>query len=99
MALSPISAITITSGDAWTTLVDGPAVVTQAICSNQSFGRAAVSLRVQKDGVTAYLVPNDFLPWGATCRFRVGALALSAGDKLEAKSIGSVDWSISGMTA
>ncbi len=98
MAMTPTSAVRTTSGDTWTDLISGPAIVTQAICANNGVGDAKVSLRFMKGSATANLVPGDILAFGASSRFRIGALSLASGDKLQAKSFGTVDWTISGTT-
>jgi len=98
MAMTPTSAIVSTSGDTWTTLLTGPAIVTQVICAINAFGLCKVSLRLSKGSSSALIVPGDALPEGGSHRLRVGAISLAAGDKLEAKSIGAVDWTISGTT-
>lgn len=98
MAFLPISAIVTTTGDAWTDLMSGPSVVTQVICANTTVGDARVSVRLQKGSKTGVLVPNAILPEGGSYRFRVGAISLASGDKLQAKSSGSVDWTVSGTT-
>jgi len=98
MAMSPTSAIVTTSGDAWTDLLTGPAIVTQVICSNPGVLDAKVALRITKGSNSAILVPGDRLQRGGSSRFRVGAISLAAGDKLQAKSSGGVDWTVSGTT-
>lgn len=100
MAQTPLSAVLSTSGDTWTTLITGASggtQVTQVTCANSAFGQAKVSMRFTKGSASAFIVPGDALPDGRPYRFRVGALTLMSGDKLEVKSIGSVDWVLSGV--
>lgn len=99
MAQTPLSAVLSTSGDTWMTLVTGASAgtqVTQVTCASNAFGQAKVSMRFTKGSTSAVIVPGDALPEAASYRYRVGALTLMSGDKLEVKSIGSVDWTLSG---
>ena len=100
MAQTPLSAVLSTSGDTWQTLLAGSSAgsqVTQVICSSNAFGLAKVSMRFTKGSSSVNIAPSDALPEAKGYRYRVGALALMPGDKLEVKSLGAVDWLLSGV--
>lgn len=96
MAVVQISNGASTSGDTWTDLMTGAATVTSLVLANKSFGSARVSVRIMKGASPYLIVPEDELPQGASARLRLPAVVLEAGDKLQVKSIGGVDWIASG---
>lgn len=94
--LSPMSRAVTTAGDAWADLVSGAAVVLAVTLANKSFGTARVSMRMLKGSTPYDLVPDDALAQGASARLAFSRLVLEAGDKLQVKSVGGVDWVASG---
>lgn len=94
--LSPMSRAASTSGDTWTDLVTGAAVVLAITLANKSFGTARVSMRMMKGSTPYELIPDDALAQGASARLALSRLVLEAGDKLQVKSVGGVDWVASG---
>lgn len=98
MARAPFRASVSTSGDSWTTIVSGARTITSVLIASNTFSDAKVGLRVLKGSTATILVPDQLLPEAASYRFRVGALHLEAGDSLQGKSAGSVDWTVAGET-
>lgn len=91
-----IMRIAQTSGDAWTTIWSGPAEIHGLICANLALGDAAVSLRLW-DGTNERVIVNaDTLEEGGTGRILPVATIVD-GTALQARSVGSVDYIISGM--
>lgn len=86
-----------TSGDTWQDLVPGAATVQAVTLANTSFGAARVSMRLLKGSTPYSIIPDDELPQGASYRFRNPSIVIEAGDKLQVKSVGGVDWIASGV--
>ncbi|GAA5231740.1 hypothetical protein FOZ76_11675 [Verticiella sediminum] len=99
MALQQISRIVSTSGDTWADLVTGAATVTSLVLANKGITPSRVGVRIYKANATSSLiVPGDELAGGASARLRLPAVVLEAGDKLQVRSLGGVDWTASGAT-
>lgn len=98
MALIQISRVAATSGDTWASIVVGPATVTSLVLANKTVGPSRVSVRINKGATQALLVPEDELAHGGSSRLRLPSIVLEAGDTLQVKSIGGVDWVASGVT-
>jgi len=100
MALTQISRIASTTGDTWQTIITGPANVTSLTMSARSLGETRVAVALKKDdppGI-AYIVPGDALREGASARLRLPSIVLEAGDELQVRSSGLVDWIASAVT-
>jgi hypothetical protein len=98
MALTQISRVASTSGDTWISLMTGPATVTSLVLANKTVGPSRVSVRINKGATQALLVPDDEIAHGGSSRLRLPSIVLEAGDSLQVKSIGGVDWTASGVT-
>ena len=100
MALTQISRVAATSGNTWSNIMTGPGTVTSLILANKTVGPSVVSVRISKasPASTALIIPNDEIAHGGSSRLRLPSIVLEAGDTLQVKSIGGVDWVASGVT-
>ncbi len=98
MALTQKSWGAKTSGDTWTDVVAEAATVGALTLANTSFGKAVVSVRLLKGATPYVIVPPNEIDANGSSRLRLPGIVVAAGDKLQVKSIGAVDWTASGAT-
>lgn len=92
------SAIATTSGNTWTTIVDAAGQAVALTAANRSYGDAEVSVRILGSNAATVLVPPELIPMGGSRR-KVPVTTLAAGEVLQVKSSGLVDWIASGVNA
>lgn len=81
------------TGGSWSTLIEGPAIVTSIEISGGNTS-SSVGLRFVRGSASAVIIPADLLPMASGSKIRVATIPLAAGDRLEVMSGASVDWSV-----
>ena len=97
MATVPDTKLLKTSAGTWTDFIShagaGFTTVTSIVVKNTIFGAARVAIRfAQSGGLTNELAGPEELSDGASYRFRLPAIRLKNGDKIQVNSLGGVDW-------
>lgn len=96
--MATLTSITVTTGGVWTALASGECTIASLV-ANARAAPTLVALRLTLASGSAYILPSNTLSLGRSSRIVVGGISLQTGDKLEALSTDSVEWTTSTIPA